>query len=243
MDDVSLPTFDRDRAAQYDDQIRRIAPGYDVLHDALLYVMAHALPERAHILVAGAGTGAEIVRMGQHRPGWRFTAVDPSAEMLARCREHVAAAALKDRVQYRSCTVEDLDETDRFDAATSIFVAHFIDGLENKRPYFRAIAERLLPEAPLVVADLVGDRADASFAPLFAAWRAHYKGSDVSKEEVDRSFDYIDRSISFIGEAALQALLHDVGFGPLARFYQCYLWGAWFTRMDPQPTPSQGTTD
>ncbi len=230
MDDASLPTFDRDRAAQYDDQIRRIAPGYDVLHEAIVRVMADQLERRAHLLVAGAGTGAEIVRMGRHRPQWRFTAVDSSAEMLARCRENVAAAGMEDRVQYENSTVEALEGAGRFDAATSICVAHFIESMDDKRRYFRSIAERLVPGAPLVVADLFGDRSDASFAPLLAAWRAHYGSSGVASEEVERAFDYIDRAISFIGEAALQELLADVGCGPLVRFYQCYLWGAWLTR-------------
>lgn len=222
--------FDRERAEQYDDQIRRIAPGYDVLHEAIMHVMAKGLEQRAHLLVAGAGTGAEIVRMGRHRPQWRFTAVDPSAEMLARCRDNVAAAGMEDRVRYENSTVEALEGTGPFDAATSILVAHFIDTIEDKRRYFRSIAERLRPGALLVVADLFGDRTDASFAPLLAAWRAHYAASGMAPDEVERSFDYIDRAISFIDEAALQEILSDVGFGSLVRFYQCYLWGAWMTR-------------
>ena len=57
----STATFDEERATAYDDKIRRLAPGYDVLHDTIVHLADTMLPEDAHLLIAGAGE--ELVRM------------------------------------------------------------------------------------------------------------------------------------------------------------------------------------
>jgi tRNA (cmo5U34)-methyltransferase len=61
----STATFDGARAAAYDDKIRRLAPGYDVLHDSIASLAATQLADDAHLLVVGAGTGEELVRLGR----------------------------------------------------------------------------------------------------------------------------------------------------------------------------------
>jgi tRNA (cmo5U34)-methyltransferase len=63
----SAPTFDEARAAAYDDKIRRLAPGYDVPHDGIASLAATLLGADAHLLVVGAGTGEELVRLGRTR--------------------------------------------------------------------------------------------------------------------------------------------------------------------------------
>ena len=91
---ASPQRFDAERAAAYDDRIRRLAPGYDLLQSTVASVLAARLPDDAHLLVVGAGTGAEIVTMGRNVSRWQFTAVDPSPDMLDRCRSRVAEAGL-----------------------------------------------------------------------------------------------------------------------------------------------------
>ena len=73
----SIGTFDEERAAGYDDRIRRVAPGYEALQAALPSVMGTPAPD-ARVLVVGAGTGAEILAMARARPDWRFTAIGRS---------------------------------------------------------------------------------------------------------------------------------------------------------------------
>ena len=87
---ASPQRFDAERAAAYDDRIRRLAPGYDLLQSTVASVLAARLPDDAHLLFVGAGTGAEIVTMGRNVSRWQFTAVDPSPDMLDRCRSRVA---------------------------------------------------------------------------------------------------------------------------------------------------------
>jgi len=231
MEDSSLQApFDAERAAAYDDRIRRLAPGYDVLHEAIGCVAATQLSDDAHVLVAGAGTGTEIVTLGQTQPEWQFTAVDPSAEMLKQCRERVEAAGLAARVSYVQERVEDLSTDVRFDGATSVFVAHFIQDRAEKRRYFRALARRLRPGAPLLLADLFRGPSGEAFDPLVVAWRRAMRRAGTSAKEVERLFDRMDRQIDFVSADVLAQILAEAGFDVPIRFYQNFLWGGWWTR-------------
>jgi tRNA (cmo5U34)-methyltransferase len=226
----SPATFDEERAAAYDERIRRLAPGYDVLHDALASVAGSLLGDDAHVLVVGAGTGTEIVRLAQVRPGWRFIAVDPSTEMLDQCRKRIEAEELGPRVEYRCDRVEALSEVSRFDAATSMFVAHFIQDRDAKRRFFRAVARRLQPRAPFLLADLYKCSSGEALEQLTAAWRRAVRRAGMDAEVVENAFDRMERQIDFVPEDELARILDETGFSAPTRFYQCFLWGAWWSQ-------------
>ncbi|WP_263834840.1 class I SAM-dependent methyltransferase [Salinibacter sp.] len=225
-DAPSVQQFGPDRAAGYDDRIRRLCPGYDVLQDTVASVLAARLPERAHLLVAGAGTGAEIVRMGQAHSGWRFTAVDPSPAMLDRCRSNVSDAGLENRVEYLDAAVEEMPGARSFDAATSLLVTHFIDGRAATQRYVRGLAERLPPGAPLVWADLHRPASNEAFRTLWAAWRTQMRAR-LDADTVEDAFEEIEEGISFVRPAALTHIVTDAGFTPPTPIYRQLLWGGW----------------
>lgn len=227
---TSIQQFDEERADGYDDRIRRIAPGYDVLHGLLASVMSATLGTDAHLLVVGAGTGAEIVAMGEAQPNWRFTAVDPSPEMLERCRERIAGTELEGRVDFTCERIEDLSTDRAFDGATSIFVSHFLNGRDPKQQFFASIARQLRPRAPFVCADLY-DSGEGS-ERLWTAWQHWFSRAGASDEEVDRVFSKMDDEISFVPEAELDRIVQAAGFASLTRVYQSLLWGAWWTHRD-----------
>ena len=83
----------------------------------------------ARILVVGAGgTAQEILTAGRLEPSWQFTAVDPSPPMLDLAASKLHEHGLADRVQMHLGYVEDLDPSERFDAATLIGVLHHLPG-------------------------------------------------------------------------------------------------------------------
>lgn len=72
--------FDQ-QAAHYDKQWNKTSP----IRDGLLFLLEAVfadLPENAHILSIGTGTGEELAYLAKRFPNWRFTAVEPSGEML-----------------------------------------------------------------------------------------------------------------------------------------------------------------
>lgn len=229
-DEAAVQQFDEERAEAYDERIRRLAPGYDVLQETVASVLSTCLDDEAHLLVVGAGTGAEILTMGQAHLQWQFTAVDPSPEMLDRCRHKVEAAGLGARVHYVCDPVEAMGSDRQFDGATSIFVAHFIDEASARRRFFRAIAERLRSEAPFVWADLFRPTSDAAFHSLWAAWREQMARAGLSADEVERTFDRIEEGISFVRTPDLEDEVTEAGFAPVVQVHQHLLWGAWMAR-------------
>jgi len=238
MADVpSVQQFDDERAEAYDDRIRRLAPGYDALQAAAASVLDARLGPAAHLLVVGAGTGEEIVRMGRAHPQWTFTAVDPSAPMLDRCRARVVSAVdgLDERVEYVCSRVEEAATERSFDAATSIFVAHFIQEKRAKRRFFRAVADQLAPGAPFVWADLYRPSSDADVRSLRAAWRAQMR-TQMPADDVERAFERIDEGISFVREDVLERLVSEAGFTWGQQFYQQFLWGAWAATREEGPS-------
>ncbi len=232
MSDSDVQQFDEERADAYDERIRRLAPGYDTLHDTLPAMLDVELPEEAEVLVVGAGTGTEVVRLGRAHPEWTLTAVDPSAEMLEKCRDRVDDAGLNSRVTYICEPVEALSDVRHFDAATAIVVAHFLPDAEAKRNFFGSIASHLRAAAPFVWADLYRVEPDETFHRLWAAWRSHLTRAGMSEEDVEQTFERIEDGILFTPEGELEAIVRDVGFTSFDRFHQSLLWGAWMARKD-----------
>ncbi|MEO0558160.1 MAG: class I SAM-dependent methyltransferase [Bacteroidota bacterium] len=224
------PVYDTNRAAGYDAHVRRISPGYDVLHDHVARLLLDALEPTAHILVVGAGTGAEIERLGLAAPGWRFTAVDPSPDMLAVCQARAKAAGLSNRVSTVTGTTEAAPDGP-YDAATSICVAHFVLEAKARAQYFQAIAERLRPGAPLIHADLFRPTDDAATLELLmSVWRRSVLSAGMSGEDADAFFGRVESMVCLADEATLAQEFAAAGFGPRTRFHQSLLWGGWLAR-------------
>lgn len=218
--------FDAALAERYERRIRTFCPSYDALHE-MVGTLLSRLPEGSSILSAGAGTGAEVIRLGMRFPSWRFVAADISPDMLHVCRERADGHGMSGRVEYFCGRLRDYHPQVSFDAATSIFVSHFILSREERQAHFQAIADSLKPGGRLVFADLHGDRHSASFSHLLAAWLEGYAAHGVSEEELARDREHIERDIAFIPEGELLDLLERAGFSRPVRFYQTFLFGAW----------------
>jgi len=218
--------FDESLAAKYDRRIRLFCPSYDALHQ-LLVPWLQSLPEQSSFLSAGAGTGAEILTLGKRFPFWHFTAVDVSLDMLNACQNRVADAGMANRVAFFNGRLQEYQSPTPFDAASSVFVSHFIKGREEKLAYLRSIAANLKLGGLFILADLFGDKGSPEFERLLTAWLAFYASHGVSVEELVQDRAHIDRDVSFIPESELLALLSAAGFATPVRFYQTFLFGGW----------------
>lgn len=224
--------FDAARAGEYEQQSRIALAGYDACHELAACMLAASLGSgtAAHVLVVGAGGGAkEIVTAGALEPAWRFTAVDPSPAMMDLARLRLAEHGLADRTTIMVGLVEDMQATDAFDAATLIGVLHHLPGDAAKREILSAIARRLRPGAPLIVAG--NYQAYASQPLLLAAWGERWRQQGANAAEVEakrgRILQGADPPDS---EAAVAALLDAAGFTAPTRFFSSLFWGAWLVR-------------
>jgi tRNA (cmo5U34)-methyltransferase len=227
--------FETKRAQAYDDTAARAIPGYVVLHDVIAALMDALLTEEARILVTGAGTGAEILRLGPVHPGWSFLGVDPAADMLTVARERLAVAegGLADRAELVAGTLGDLsaEPPEPLDAGLCVLVSHFLpDREEGKATLLADMANLLKPGAPLILADFLPPDPPLPPADLLErAWVAWQRERMIPDEAIERGLAYARTKIHPVGPDRLASLLDAAGFTPPQRVFQALQVHGWLT--------------
>ncbi len=224
--------FDPARASEYQAQSRIALAGYDACHELTACMLSATLGRDApaDILVVGAGGGAqEIVQANRLAPDWRFTALDPSPPMMDIAVAEVTRQGLASRTDFHVGVVDDLPADRQFSAATLIGVLHHQPGQEAKRALLNAIARRLPPGAPLIVA---GNRYAYADQPLLlAAWGERWRMQGATQEQVEAKLGKIlEGADPPPSEEAVAELLADAGFGEPTWFFSSLFWGACFAR-------------
>lgn len=138
----------------YDVHIRKLIPGYEVIHLQVDAILQSVLKPDAHILIVGCGTGYELEYLLKRHPGWKFTAVDPSLTMLQKAQEQVELLDISSQVTFIHGDTSALPLEACFDAALSILVAHFVAD-DMKPTFFKDIYDRLKEKAVLLTYDLM----------------------------------------------------------------------------------------
>jgi tRNA (cmo5U34)-methyltransferase len=224
--------FDSDRAGEYAVQSRIALVGYDACHELSACLLAASLGRggAGRVLVAGVGgTAREIIVPGQLEPGWRFTAVDPSAPMLELARRSLSDSAMEDRADPRLGAVDDLPEDPRFDAAMLIGVLHHLPGREAKLAILNALVSRLAPGAPMILA---GNRHAYASRPLFlAAWRERWRMNGSADAEIEAKIGKILQGTDPPDtDVDVEDLLVQSGFERPTLFFSSLFWGGWITQ-------------
>lgn len=200
-----MKNFDTATAQDYDQDIRRKIPGYDLIQDLLASVLNTEFASVPHLLVAGSGTGEEMLRLGTQHPDWLMDGVEPSAAMIATAISRTQKTKFKNNLRFFESTIQDYHSEEMYDGALSALVSHFLPDDGKKENYFAALAKKLKPGAPLIVVDMmkqadpVGDKHIAS-----TYFWAKYNGMS---EDALRNFPLRLRSMFFpITEDRLQEI-------------------------------------
>lgn len=203
------------------------------------------LPRRGRVLVAGAGTGVELVALRSARPDLRLHGVDPSRQMLDLARrrvaeaseaargERAAAASPDPTVTLQQGYVADVDPEARFDAATLINVLHFVPdvpGEEGKSALLQEIGKRVRPGGAFVLFDLHGDPGSEEHDVHMAAWRRYWTLMGMVPAELPAFEQRIRDGIHFASAERAVALARAAGFESPRRFYKSLLYGGWTFR-------------
>lgn len=162
--------FNGDWSNEYDDTAHKIIPGYHIIYELTQHLLKVGLNKDASILVAGAGTGKEIIAYSEMNPRWHFTGFDPAESMLSIARKKVAAASLLNKISLVHGLIDDVTE-ENFDAATSILVMHFLPDDGTKLHFLRGIADKLKSGALFVLVDLEGEIGSDAYNTMNSAWK------------------------------------------------------------------------
>lgn len=209
------PFNDPNFVASYAETARKKVPGYADLHRMTAILLSERASAAAEILVVGAGGGLELKALAEAEPGWRFTGVDPSAEMLDLARQTLGP--LESRADLRQGTI-DAAPAGPFDGATCLLTLHFLQRDERLRT-LREIHRRLRPGAALVVAH--HSVAEGAGPRLWLARSLAFGGSDR-----DTAATMAER-LPVLTAADDEALLRDAGFSAVTLFYAGFSLRGW----------------
>ena len=200
---------------EYEHAVTRINMGYEFIFE-LTHAFLRALGKRElDLLVVGAGGGAEIERFLPDNPDWRVTGVDPSREMLDLARVKADHLGVADRVTLIQGSVDDVPVARRFDAATCLFVLHFLPD-DAKLALLRGITQHLQPGAPAL--SVSGCRVDeltigAMRDDLLGAWQQYGELRGMPAEQMRAIIaDIVARQAQATTEERYRQLMYEAGF-------------------------------
>ena len=224
--------FDKNMAAEYDKGVRRTLPTYDSMFRLVHAYLRANTEEQANILLVGAGGGNELTAFGPSNPGWTFTAVDPAPPMLDIARMKANEMDITERVKFIEGTIDSIEGSTTYDAATCMLVLHFIADVDEKLHLLKKIRQQLTPGAPFVLASMYGNPNDPAFDELFELWKAYWLDTtDLTEVEVDEMENAV-RGLSFIPEEDIVRLLREAGFGNIAKFFTTNMFGGWICKAE-----------
>jgi tRNA (cmo5U34)-methyltransferase len=119
---------------------------------ALLAASPLASAQGTAVLVAGCGSGAELLEARAQRPDWQLTGLDPSAAMLNLARGRLAGQA---SIDWQQASVESLEARARFDGALAVLVLQALPDDGSKLAFLTALARSLRPGGQVVLVDLM----------------------------------------------------------------------------------------
>lgn len=211
--------------SSYADKTRRLVPGWSDLQRMAALLVAERVPERANVLVVGAGGGVELTLFAQTYSQWRFVGVDPSASML-----ELAAAALGpliERVQLHHGYV-DTAPAGPFDAATCLLTMHFVAADERRR-MLQDIRSRLKPGAAFVMAHMSFPRSAEEKKLWLSRYVAFAVSSGIEFQSADNAAAAIDANLPLIAPAEEEEMLAAAGFTNTQLFYAGFAFRGWVT--------------
>ncbi len=225
--------FDAEFALEYDRKIQMSCPGYGALHDTMVCVLNNQ-PSPNTFLSVGAGTGAEILALGKAFPRCHFVAVDPAHAMIDVCRERLTKAGLTNSVDYFQEKLETYRPARLADAASAIFVSHFIAGNQAKQAFFAQLASCITLGGTLLIGDLIGDPRSPNFKMLFDWWIARLAAEGIEGSDLARARAQ-EHEFPWIGETQYLDIVEQAGFSRPVRFFQSLLWGGWVAKRRELP--------
>lgn len=205
----------------YDLIVQQLIPGYASLARlavSLLSASPMAGASGASVLVAGCGTGAELLEARRQRPDWQLTAIDPSAAMLSEAQQRLRTAGGPGAIRWRQARVEDLDPAEHYDGALAVLVLQALADDGSKLAFLTALARSLQPGGQLVLVDLMRAERSALQVQVEAAWQGFQRASGL--EGAADALAALSPGLHPIGLSRLTALVNAAGFSDPAVVFQ-----------------------
>lgn len=218
--------FEGEWSNEYDDTAYKIIPAYHAIYSLTQHLLRSQLKNSAKILVAGAGTGKEMIDYSQNNPTWSFTGFDPASSMVSIARKKLASSSLENKIDLIHGQVNDVLEKE-FDASVSILVMHFLPDDGTKLNFLKGIADRLKSGALMVLVDLEGEIGSQEYDIFNKAWKDQQFFERDQTDKVLEEFKIREKEVHFIPQKRIELLLEEAGFIKVYKFFKAYLFGGY----------------
>lgn len=217
----NVEIFEGDRATNYENFVNTWIPNYRYFISVVPQLIKEV--DDKNILVAGCGTGNEILAFEENLSKWQITGVDPSIEMLEQAKDRLKAFSSVNLIHSR---IDELSQNVHFGAATLFLVLHFLPDDGSKLSLLKDIQKRLKPNSPFILLDITGNKVQLN------------KNLEVLKNILPPSIDEeqkvlrinrIKTELHAVSENRLAELLEAAGFENPTRFFQSTIYMGWKT--------------
>ncbi len=200
----------------YDEHIRKLIPGYELVHLQIQAILKTQLKPNARIVVAGCGTGYELEYITKILPEAHIIAFDPSEQMIVKARQRFRHRNDLNQIEFHVADHSILAEyTDEFDAALAILISHFLNPAA-KKAYFKAIYSSLKDASLCLSYDLMQFQHQTQIVQLQALTQHLGLAEKQSQSMIERIGDDFD----LISIDDMQQLLRNCGFSQVDCFTQ-----------------------
>lgn len=218
----------------YDQHIRKLIPGYELIHLQVKSIVQHFLSQaasqqnkqhgpsssQAQIVVVGCGTGYELQYLSTLFPSAKITAIDPAENMLKQAQDYLALqhdpSQPRAEIEYihaDSSVLEQFPET--FDVAISILVSHFV-AHSAKQSFFQHMASSLKPQGICLSYDLT----QIEHAHQFSILKQMALNTGLAEAQAQAMLDRMHEDFYLISIAEQKQLYRNVGFDAVEQFAQ-----------------------
>ncbi len=215
MTDPHEPFSNPQAVANYAEGPARNVPGWSDMLRMTDLLLSEAAPERAKILVVGAGGGLELKRFAQTHGLWSFHGVDPSSAMLSLARS--VLGPLSHQVVLQQGFIDEAPQGP-FDGATCLLTLHFVDA-EGRLRLLEQVRKRLRPGAPFVTAQLSFPQDEGARGKWLERYAAFIASSGVEVTKAQAAAEAVGARLTVLDPDQDQAMLRAAGFTDIDLFY------------------------
>ena len=203
-------------AANYDQRIRAVLPGYDLMQEILVDHMCTLLGDAAHVIVIGAGTGNELLRLGRLRPGWQLLGVEPSNAMACVAQKKIECANISNVTLIRS-SVFDVEPIVTFDACSLSLVMQLFN-VAGKVRLLQHAYRLLTANALLVLFDTCCRDSEAEFSIDLEAMSNHNSRNGLDAQDSANNAATLADRFQLISAEHTEKLLAEAGSTEFNRY-------------------------
>lgn len=215
-------SFDKKVVAVFPDMIKRSIPGYEnVIIMSGLFAERFAQPgSRVYDLGCSLGATTLAMRSRISAPGVKIVAVDNSPDMIARCREILAADGGTVPVELVLADIRAVDFQENSLTVLNFTLQFLPPG--DREPLLRRIYDSMLPGAALILSEKIAfpeKRNNELFMDIYHSWKAHNGYSEMEIRQKRTALENV-----LIPDTVPQhaARLEKLGFKRCEVWFQCF---------------------